>query len=360
MTMHCEVVGLDQFDQMKGDWTRLALRYRGAPFLGHDFVKVLIKFFATGTERLVKVVSDGELMAIGVFTRRRLAWETFQPSQLPIGCLLTSEGIVWPQLLEAIGRALPGITLGVGVTQQDPLYCRRPADNGAVSTLDYITTAAIDVAGSFDDYWNQRGKNLRQNLRKQRRKLGDDAVVTRLEVLRDAADMAEGVADYGRLENAGWKAGGGTAVSNDNAQGQFYRKALQRLCEQGRGMVCRYRFGEQIVVVDLCIESEDAVVVLKTTYDESIRAFSPAALMREELFRQWWEAGRIKRIEFYGPQMEWHTRWSHQSRTLYHVTWYRWPTLVRAGSRLMARLHPSAAAVEHKPAQLPDQAQSQN
>lgn len=350
--MQCEVLSLDRFESVAADWARLAARYRSAPFLNHDFVKVLVECFAEGNERLVKVTAGADVLALGIFSRRRFTWDTFQPSQSPIGCLVLREGVDWPQLLSVIGRALPGLTLGVGVTQQDPLYCARPADEPALKTLDYITTAAVDVAGSFDDYWNERGKNLRQNLRKQRRKLADEGMTPSLEQVRSRRDVAQAVADYAILENAGWKSDGGTAVSVDNDQGLFYRKVLEALCDGGRGLVCRYRFGDRIVAVDLCIESEDAVVVLKTTYDESIRAYSPAALMREELFRQWWEGGRIRRIEFYGPQMEWHTRWTEQSRTLYHVTWYRWPAVVRGLSRVLQhrRAAPAADASAPSPA----------
>lgn len=79
-------------------------------------------------------------------------------------------------------------------------------------------------------------------------------------------------------------------------------------------------------------------MILKTAYDESIRSYSPASLMREEVFRQLWDAGRIRRIEFYGRLMDWHTRWTEQSRTLYHVNWYRWPSLTRSVTGLVRRV----------------------
>jgi len=31
--------------------------------------------------------------------------------------------------------------------------------------------------------------------------------------------------------------------------------------------------------------------------------------------------------EFYGRVMEWHTKWSNDMRTMYHVNYYRWPFL---------------------------------
>jgi len=239
------------------------------------------------------------------------------------------------------GSCWVAATPSVGPGKQRPAAC---STDGSVSALDYITTASVEVNGRFDDYWNARGKNLRQNLRKQRRKLQDDGIATSLEVISVAHDVERGVAAYGALESAGWKASGGTAISPDNAQGRFYRDVLESYCALGRGKICLYRFGEQVVVVDLCIESDDTLVVLKTTYDESIRSYSPAALMREELFQQWWQQGRLRRIEFYGPVMDWHLRWTDQVRTLFHVNWYRWPTLMRTASQLAQRWRPRTTA----------------
>ncbi len=71
----------------------------------------------------------------------------------------------------------------------------------------------------------------------------------------------------------------------------------------------------------------------------------PAFLMREDAFRGLFAAGRIKRIEFFGKLMEWHTRWTDNARTLYHVNYFRWGWLRRArevASR-MARKSDSAS-----------------
>ena len=83
------------------------------------------------------------------------------------------------------------------------------------------------------------------------------------------------------------------------------------------------------------------MVILKTTYDESYKNLSPAFLMRQDQFRRLFEDNEnainqnaISRIEFYGKVMEWHTRWTENVRTLYHLTVYRWPLLRSLHDRL--------------------------
>ena len=79
--------------------------------------------------------------------------------------------------------------------------------------------------------------------------------------------------------------------------------------------------------MDLCIEGPGVLVILKTAYDETYKNVSPASLMRHEYFRQIFDRGSIRRIEFYGKVMEWHRRWTDDVRVLYHVNRYRAPWL---------------------------------
>ena len=59
--------------------------------------------------------------------------------------------------------------------------------------------------------------------------------------------------------------------------------------------------------------------------------------MRQDELKALWAEGRIRRVEFYGKVMEWHTRWTDQSRTLYHLNCYRWSLLPRAHAWIAAR-----------------------
>jgi CelD/BcsL family acetyltransferase involved in cellulose biosynthesis len=181
----------------------------------------------------------------------------------------------------------------------------------------------VSIEGDWDTYWNARGKNLRQNTRKQRKKVQAEGMEIVVDELTSPTDVVAVLADYGRLESTGWKAGGGTAIHPDNEQGRFYRSMLEGFAAQGRARMVRCRFGEAVVAMDLCICSGPMVVILKTAYDEQHKAVSPSTLMREEEFARWWAEGSLQRIEFYGKTLEWHTRWTDQQRRLYHATVYR-------------------------------------
>jgi CelD/BcsL family acetyltransferase involved in cellulose biosynthesis len=331
--MRWRIVPASRFDDDDNlaRWSELHARQAAAPMLAPAFVSALLACFGTGAELLALCEAQGEICAAAVLAPQgRGSWATFQPSQAPVGLWLQAPGLELAPLLDGLMRALPGFPLLLGLTQCDPLLSPRPADVGRIRTLDYIATARISMDMGFEDYWQARGKNLRSNLKKQRNRLALDGIATRLEIVSAPADMAGALADYGRLESSGWKAQNGSAVSADNEQGRFYRRMLEAFAQQGQARVYRYWFGQQLVAMDLCIMERDCIVILKTSYDESVPAgFSPALLMREEACRALFGEAPLARIEFYGKVMEWHTRWTDEVRTLYHLNHYRWPLLAR-------------------------------
>lgn len=348
----------DQFNELAPAWDALEQRTSNLPFLESRFIGPLLEVFSAGDEKLALCRCDSELVAAAIVRKLGAGrWETFQPSQLPLGPLLVSPGLDLEELGATLLTALPGINVSLGLTQLDPLYLARPDSHGPIETLDYIDTAWVDITDSFDDYWNARGKNLRQNMRKQRNRLTKEGAETTLEILREATEIDQVIRDYGTLEAASWKADTGTAITADNDQGRFYAKMLKAFCDVGRGVAYRYRLNGQVVAVDLCIEAADMLVILKTTYDASDKSLSPAFLMREEQFAQLWTEGRTKRIEFYGKVMEWHTRWTDQARTLYHATLFRW-TAVKAVKGLRHKLRNRSTTASNQPDEAPANEQS--
>lgn len=79
--------------------------------------------------------------------------------------------------------------------------------------------------------------------------------------------------------------------------------------------------------MQLVIRSSGIAVFLKTTYDESCKSYAPGILMRRAIFEHLFNDNQTKRIEFYGKVREWQTKWADETRTLYHVNYFRWPWL---------------------------------
>jgi CelD/BcsL family acetyltransferase involved in cellulose biosynthesis len=327
--MNWSIYPIGEFQNHRDEWQRLNLEGVASPLLHQDFVVPLLQEFGSGSEVIACCKREDQTQAMGILTPRgRGAWETFQPSQAPLGMWVQRVGADCSQLLAGLIKKLPGFPLVLGVTQQDPQLFARPQDEANLKTLDYIQTAKVSLEGCFEDYWNARGKNLRQNMKKQRSKLEKEGVATRLQLSTAPEDVAQALSDYGRLESAGWKAQLGTAIHPDNAQGRFYGTMLEAFCRRGAGRIYRYWYNERVVAMNLCIEGDGTLIILKTTYDESIKdGTSPAFLLRQEQMVDLFDEGQLTSIEFYGKVMDWHLKWTEEVRTLYHINHYRFSLL---------------------------------
>lgn len=329
---------ISRFGDFSPAWDSLNRHAGAVPFMFSIFVRHALAQFGRGDEWLAVLGPEAEPSALAIVSKKRAGiWETFQPSQMPLGAWLMRPGVEYATAGRQLLRALPGFGLLLAITQQDPALHGRPLDGATLRTIDYIKTGRIELHGTFEEYWRGRGKGLRQNMRTQRARLARGNLSAQLEMVTDVDDVEAVVREYARLESGGWKGKEGTAVEPNSKQGRFYLDVLRDYCRAGMGRVFVYRFDDRAVAIDLNIEFGDVMVLLKTTYDESLQGFSPSSMMREDLLRVLFREGRIRRLEFFGPAMEWTYRWTDAVRTLFHVNVYRYEALCAVHKAMRSR-----------------------
>jgi len=316
---HQEGEFLKEWDRLNGERGDLAI------MAGYTVVSAL-SAFGTSQERLLVGRNGTAIVAMAILAPAGiLRWQTFQPSQLPLGTWVAQKSLTLQDLSQTLLRGPLGLCLALSITQVDPLVAARQVDMADTRHSDYVDTGWIDIAGDFDDYWHARGKNLRQNMRKQRTRLAADGVKLSLDVLRDKNQMAAAIAQYGQLESNGWKASEGTAIHPDNVQGRFYLSLMESASLHGQAVIYIYRFDDRAVAMNICLQRTGVLIVLKTTYDETIKTYSPAFLMQESVLQMLHAEGEVHRLEYFGRMMDWHTKWTECARLLYHFTSYRAP-----------------------------------
>lgn len=322
MYWHMKPFNADDRHQRES-WRELAVRGSGSAVLLPEFVFTCAETLGGPGLRFACYGTPERPTAIALLDLRdSFRPEVFVASQMPLGAWIQDPETKLEQVCATLIADIP-LALQFSMRQLDPRLLSRPAAAARVDTLDYIRTAWVELDGNFEDYWAARGKNLRANVKKQRNRMTRESIAARMEVLTQPDDMTRAVADYAALESRGWKAAEGTAVSEEHPQFEFYRRMLQRFSLQGKARVYRYFFGDTLVACELCVCHGDEMVILKTTHDESVHPFSPATLLREEMFESLFREGEIRRVEFYGPLKEWHTRWTDRARDIYHVNFYR-------------------------------------
>ena len=321
---------IQEFSRYRDQWDQLNQQHFKAPTLDSAFIEPALKYFSSGKEQLALYGDPENPCAAAIVQKNKFgSWSSFQPSQNPLGAWIQEKTLSTSELVEKLIKKLPGIGLVFGVTQQDPDLQARPEAEKSLSTLDYIQTARVPLDCSFDEYWAKRGKNLRQNLRRQGNRLEREETTVTLKCITKETDITEAIAAYGAMESAGWKNESGTAISATNNQGRFYIEMLENFCRKNQGRIYQYWYDKKLVSTDLCITGGGAIIILKTTYDETIKTSSPAMLMRKDTFESIFSEPGLERIEFYGKVMDWHTKWSEDIRTMYHINIYRHPLLNR-------------------------------
>jgi CelD/BcsL family acetyltransferase involved in cellulose biosynthesis len=321
-----ELHSIAKFEELCEKWDRLNRMGPESLVQTATFLRPLLREFGAGDE-ILAVCGGPDPVAMTILQRQtQVGWQTFQPSQAPLGAWIQKPDLDTGELARSLIKALPGFVVTLGITQMDPELLKRPEDSAVLQSVDYIETSRISIRGTFEEYWSQRGKNLRSNIKRQRGRLSKQAVECRVDAVTSPSEVPAAMAEYSRLESSGWKAETGTAVRIDQAQGRFYTQLLQDHCSQGRGRIYQLRIDGQVAATDLCVENGTTFIILKTSYDETIPNLSPALLMREEYFQELFVTG-MRRIESYGKVEDWHRRWCDENRTLYHLNCYRSPLI---------------------------------
>jgi len=311
------------FAELRSLWDSLNSSHSNHVLLDSDFVEPLIRYF--GSAKLLIGVSEGSCRAMAlVHPTAQGVWSSFQPSQAPIGMVLFGRDERGEQI-RALLKSLPGYALQLSILQQDPDYSAWPRSVAStdVEVLDYIETPRLAITLTFEEYWNSRSSDLRNNLARRRRRLTDSGRRPEWVVLCREDEVSTGIVEYGRLESQGWKSQMGTAIAADNAQGKFYTDVMERFCARGEGFIFQLLLDGVVVATDLCLVRDRMLIVLKTTYDESLKSLSPGLMMREEQLRWLWSQGQVEVVEFYGRMMDWHRKFTDDSRTMYHLNCYR-------------------------------------
>jgi hypothetical protein len=312
-------IPLRHLSEYRSDWERL--NTSASPILSIDFFLIAIKHFNQENIRFLIARDRASNSVIAMTLVCVTGWgvsRTYQPSQAPIGCWLQSKDVSTKTLITALMPKLSAWPLGFSLTQQDPAVS---VMNGIEESekLSYITIGSVPCEGSFETYWAERGKNLRQNTNKSANRLAKEGYELSVKRISAPDEMSDAVTRYATLEAKSWKADGSTAVAPDNEQGRFYIELLSDYARRDKAMVFELWANEELIVSELCILNDEEIIILKTTYNEEFQRFSPASILRKQQFEFIFDETPLKRVEFYGKMMDWHYRWTSETRDMVHV-----------------------------------------
>ena len=316
----------ENFEAASGDWDALNRSQHDHILLDSGFVAPLLRYFGNGRV-LLGVSANATRPGMALVVRKALGiWETFQPSQAPLGMFVAASREEPAEYFPEMLKGLPAPAMQLAVLQQDPDFAPlSPAlACDKIEPLDFVETARVRVQGSFKDFWATRSSDLRKNIMRRLRRLEERDRNLELSTITEPGDVAEAIRAYGRMESQGWKGRAGTAITEDNDQAHFYRDVMEHFCARGEGRIYQVRLDGQLIGSELFIGRNGMLVGLKTTFDEDLREISPGFLMKYLILQQVFTEGKFSNIEFYGRVKDWHSKWATHIRPMFHFNYFRY------------------------------------
>jgi len=299
----------------KAVWDKLNSElYDSNPYFDSKFIEPLLTHFSTGNERLCIHRQGADIDGLVIVTsHHQRKWSLFLPAQAQIAPVL----VRYTENLRNLLHSLPGLSLGLDLVRQDPLY---NLFSGTIQDLlwsyePHAHTMSISLDGEFQDYVVSRSGKFRNNHSRRLRKTQEVGLAIHTKRLTESEQMKEAITRFGNMETMGWKGAQGTAVHSDNIQGRFYIDVMRNFSMYDKGSVYELYFNDVLVAMQLCIASQSMLVMLKTTYDESQASFAPGRLLLYFLLEEEFAAKRVQMIEFYtnadSNELTWstHDRW---------------------------------------------------
>jgi CelD/BcsL family acetyltransferase involved in cellulose biosynthesis len=169
-----------------------------------------------------------------------------------------------------------------------------------------------ELEGSFDAYLRGRSAKFRNYLRRKTRQLGS---MGRLEVRMAGHDQPVDHAyrDLLAVDQRSWKHEHGTAITAVAHQREFYRRLCEGAASRGRLHLLLLYLNDRPIAYDLGLTLADRYYYLKTSFDESLRAASPATVLRARLIEMLIADG-VRSIDFPAEPYRWEDQWADRLR----------------------------------------------
>jgi CelD/BcsL family acetyltransferase involved in cellulose biosynthesis len=145
--------------------------------------------------------------------------------------------------------------------------------------------ACLDSTGDADELLRESlGAKKLKELRRQRNRLAEHGAV-HFNVTRTPAEMTAAVETFLTLEASGWKGQRGTALSQDDGDATFVRRATSALAATGQCEIVSLRAGETPVAAAIVLRHLDRAFYFKLGVDERFAKYSPGVQLTLELTR---------------------------------------------------------------------------
>lgn len=309
-------------------WERLADELGASPFERPGWAARWWDAFGRGT---LRVFTSGESSPRALLPMRRVGrslssltnWHSHASG------LLASDPAAVDALVTSLLAERPQ-QLTLRFLDSDAWSTRALADGLRAAGYDVVQRplveqAFVTISGTFEAYEATVSRNVREDVRRRRRRLEGMGAVT-LDV-EDGTQRLDQLLDEGfAVEGSGWKSAAGTAISSAAETDSFYRSISSWAAGNGNLRLFYLRLDGRCIAFDLALLAGGALFGLKGGYDPALAQYSPGKLLQAATLRHAFEVG-LSRYEFLGAAERHKLQWATGTRRTVTLRAFA-PTLV--------------------------------
>ncbi|MEO0995995.1 MAG: GNAT family N-acetyltransferase [Pseudomonadota bacterium] len=176
-----------------------------------------------------------------------------------------------------------------------------------------LSAAIVDTTAPWPDYLATRSKSLRKNLRRKRKRLGDDASFELLQVTA-ADDAAAALQRFLAVEARSWKWAAGEALGTKAEALRYYRTLLERLPRGCALQLATLSRAGADIAASLALVYRGTAYGLEVCHDQGFDDLSPGVLLTAFELERCCADTAIERYDFLTGVPENKAQWSTATR----------------------------------------------
>lgn len=303
------------------------------PYLQSRFVKALLNYFPHDKWCVAEYQQNDKILCalvVSEYSRITVGAYVDGVSQISLNYFDQQLSVhEFESIVQSLFVVLPKFYLAINFDLQDPdlvdIAQFQAMKTTQVKVCAYNTSIPAFVG--FEKYWSERPKKVRKDVARRLRAVERENINIRYNIRDCVEGMKEGFSQYCHLESAGWKGENGTALTETNDQGQFFKQVMIEFARTGESKIHELYFDDKVVASLLAIENDEMIIVMKTTYDESMSKYSPGRLLDYFMLQNILKESNPKKMENYTNASANDQKWFPRVREMYDVTVYRSPSV---------------------------------
>jgi CelD/BcsL family acetyltransferase involved in cellulose biosynthesis len=303
-------------EPLAAEWEELARQMGASPFRRPGWFAAWWRAFGKGSLEILAIRREGELVGVIPLRRRLGALTSITNWHTPeFGPIAADSPAMRTLARELFATAPRRVALGFVDVADSSLS--ELAEAAAASGYRALTRALelspyVSVEGGWESYEDGLSRNVRGDVKRRIRRLREAGSVT-IEVEDGSSRLDRFLEEGFRVEAAGWKGAGGTAIVSKADTERFYREVAEWAAPRGWLRLAFLRLDRRAIAFHYSLVHEGVHYFVKGGHDESFDSFSPGKVLTYEMLRQSFAAG-LRSYEFLGGDDPWKRLWTSSSR----------------------------------------------